>query len=411
MKVQKLADAITIEATTFHADDNLMKKAIRPKIAALQSDGIHSAECKTSLRRVLVNAPLNLHEGRVDGYMTYDTFVTQYDQDKLVSEGDEVHQAAQGAQKFIEYFLRQGSLPQRRGLSYPAVITTIRRHVLTVSFFIRITEPGASEATDRYEWSYDRVASINLRPPGTSTKLNDQHSLRLALFFTRINALNVLISRHYRTATAATSTTYWPLCKEAMCSNDAFSLVYQSRINPKDPRTFYAMYKPTSDDHLQPRVVVCKLISSRYGSALHTHLAKHQLAPSLLHLNPLPTPLNFRLVVMDKIDAICETTGSNVNGERRQQLTRLLEILRLSGLVHGDLRPQNILFSTDGVKIIDFDWAGADGTSYYPLNLNETLVWHKGVKGGSAMQHEHDRFQVDLLLNPDGVHSVDLKND
>ena len=42
--------------------------------------------------------------------------------------------------------------------------------------------------------------------------------------------------------------------------------------------------------------------------------------------------------------------------------------LKNSGYVHGELRPQNILWDKENerIYIIDFDWAGLAGEAMYP---------------------------------------------
>lgn len=50
------------------------------------------------------------------------------------------------------------------------------------------------------------------------------------------------------------------------------------------------------------------------------------------------------------------------------------------GFVHGDLRSPNIMITTAGPQLIDFDWAGKLGNAYYPVDINREIKWPKGKK-------------------------------
>uniref|UniRef100_A0A7S0QQD5 Protein kinase domain-containing protein n=1 Tax=Cryptomonas curvata TaxID=233186 RepID=A0A7S0QQD5_9CRYP len=51
-------------------------------------------------------------------------------------------------------------------------------------------------------------------------------------------------------------------------------------------------------------------------------------------------------------------------------LTNIVDQLHSNGFVHGDLRPQNIVFEdADTVTLIDFEWAGAAGIAKFPVNV------------------------------------------
>jgi hypothetical protein len=42
------------------------------------------------------------------------------------------------------------------------------------------------------------------------------------------------------------------------------------------------------------------------------------------------------------------------------------------------------------VKFVDFDWAGKEGVSRYPLLLSSQIQWPKGVEGLAMMERWHD---------------------
>ena len=63
--------------------------------------------------------------------------------------------------------------------------------------------------------------------------------------------------------------------------------------------------------------------------------------------------------------------------------------------MHGDLRKADLFVTTNNdVAIIDFDWAGLDGTARYPLWMNPSIEWPSGSKPGGLIliTKEHDKF-------------------
>ena len=66
-------------------------------------------------------------------------------------------------------------------------------------------------------------------------------------------------------------------------------------------------------------------------------------------------------------------------------LVELLQTMKTEGVVHGDLRPNNIMcreVSGRGkergeleIKVIDLDWAGKLGVARYPTGRNPEIPW------------------------------------
>ncbi|CAL8469235.1 g8776 [Coccomyxa elongata] len=72
-----------------------------------------------------------------------------------------------------------------------------------------------------------------------------------------------------------------------------------------------------------------------------------------------------------------------------------------SKLVWGDARPSNFLLrwlddGTIDVRLIDFDWSGAEGAVAYPGYLNSQVPWARGVRSHDPIVQTHD---VELLRN------------
>jgi len=78
-----------------------------------------------------------------------------------------------------------------------------------------------------------------------------------------------------------------------------------------------------------------------------------------------------------------------------------------AGTVHGDARDVNIMVKRTeksfDVRFVDFDWAGQESSSTYPLNMNHiTIAWPEGVADGMPMLQRHD---IAVLNSAPGVTS------
>ena len=125
--------------------------------------------------------------------------------------------------------------------------------------------------------------------------------------------------------------------------------------------------------------------------AVHRMLAEGGLSPLLLgtaHVAGAPSA-----IVMEYLD---ETSGWTTLHDyvknhqdipintRHPRLAKLLETMKSKGVVHGDLRPNNIMcrvqpgVGKEGeleIRVIDFDWAGKVGVARYPSVMNPHIPW------------------------------------
>ena len=74
-----------------------------------------------------------------------------------------------------------------------------------------------------------------------------------------------------------------------------------------------------------------------------------------------------------------------------------MSTLQCEKVVHGGVRPQNIVCAVDGIKVVDFDWAGVEGEVSYPWNLNQDVEWADGVVPNGLILSKHDEDMVKLL--------------
>lgn len=151
----------------------------------------------------------------------------------------------------------------------------------------------------------------------------------------------------------------------------------------------HLVYSGTRDD---TRVVV--KFTRRHESLDVHHFAAHELdaAPSILDVSIINS--QWTQVVMELVTPIDSADKSDA--EYMEQLSILrqkVEKLHESGFVHGDLRPPNVVLFTDKKQtpmLLDFDWAGKDGSVLYPSYFNLEIDWADGVRPEAQIRKEHD---------------------
>ena len=138
--------------------------------------------------------------------------------------------------------------------------------------------------------------------------------------------------------------------------------------------------------------VVVKFVRDHYGAEVHTSLADKNLAPKLHLCERLVG--GWYVVIMEKVAGRL-LNACVCNAYIKESLNSAVQEMHKNGMVHGDLRPQNILIRDKAPPVIlAFDWAGLEGTATYPAELNQTIDWHKDVKAGSKIEKKHDQYQI-----------------
>ena len=90
------------------------------------------------------------------------------------------------------------------------------------------------------------------------------------------------------------------------------------------------------------------------------------------------------------------------------KLTKIVSALQRKGLLHGDLRLENIIFGpNDEVFLIDFDWAERIGTAQFPPRANILAfgrIARSSVAPGGYIPHQFDWLCLaDILENIEGA--------
>ncbi|KAJ7063718.1 hypothetical protein C8F01DRAFT_938262, partial [Mycena amicta] len=140
-----------------------------------------------------------------------------------------------------------------------------------------------------------------------------------------------------------------------------------------------------------PLDVVVKLMTkSSYGKEAQDLAG--DFAPKLHYYGHVDE--GFYAAVMDFVPG-----GVNLSVAHESALKALRNHFKDNNIVHGDLRPQNLVFRPDGsVAVLDWDWGGARSKNpRYPVAMNTTWHWHEGAVGGGLIEHEHDCYELDKL--------------
>uniref|UniRef100_A0A0W0F4X8 Protein kinase domain-containing protein n=1 Tax=Moniliophthora roreri TaxID=221103 RepID=A0A0W0F4X8_MONRR len=115
--------------------------------------------------------------------------------------------------------------------------------------------------------------------------------------------------------------------------------------------------------------VVIKFVRG-HGEQIHRFLCNHDYAPPLYSYDRFELAGGYgdlKLVVMGLVD------GVKLDGVSPSQQTQLVDIVRslqINGMVHGDLRADNIMVDNDGrIRVLDFDTARfvLDKVSFNPV--------------------------------------------
>ena len=147
----------------------------------------------------------------------------------------------------------------------------------------------------------------------------------------------------------------------------------------------------------------CHQVLERYGEEAHQLLAEEHLAPQLLYcgrvgvLDNDPTYGELRMVIMEYVDGETLHEVKRVPPSAKEEVARALKFLHDKDYAFGDLRRQNVMITRNEVKLIDFDWAGKENETRYPLLASRAITGPLGVEGRSLIKKSHDIRMYSLL--------------
>ncbi|KIO31528.1 hypothetical protein M407DRAFT_219325 [Tulasnella calospora MUT 4182] len=157
-------------------------------------------------------------------------------------------------------------------------------------------------------------------------------------------------------------------------------------------------------------VLVKVPLDSTYGSDAHVLAASAGFAPHLLGKTGVAgAPNIYVMELLSKNDGwfhlVYFELPTHITEEQKESLRRrgkeLIHFLSSNQLVHGDLRGCNIMCRLDGndvhLRVLDWDWAGKQGTARYPATLNVELLYQG--KPGGLIDGSHDEYMLEKTLD------------
>ncbi|KAG9044245.1 hypothetical protein FS837_008564 [Tulasnella sp. UAMH 9824] len=198
------------------------------------------------------------------------------------------------------------------------------------------------------------------------------------------------------------------------------NLTFSRPLESSPPRSL--LFEVATDDPRDPSTEKLVKIARKYGAEVHRLLAKSHFAPMLYghgSLEGAPTAYVMELLRSPANEkpgwvTLWEFFKSKEQATRHSKaiettLGEILEVMERANMVHGDLRPNNIMLEVhkvqDGyipvrsgeqpranLRVVDFDWAGESGAVCYPLQRNQEIAWPVGP--GERIMVRHDRDLV-----------------
>jgi len=193
--------------------------------------------------------------------------------------------------------------------------------------------------------------------------------------------------------------------------DQAISLTFKSRlVLSKDPQSKHLLVATSYDP---PQQLLVKLIADdHYGTDAHRAVAEADYAPTLLGVSKVEGTLTaYIMEYLSPADGWhtlhdYAKQHQDVKSRIKNQVDKLLEVMSEKGIVHGDLRPNNIMIrhgrgeAEPQLKVVDFDWAGVSGKVKYPLRRNEEIPWPAGP--GKPIIGGHDETLLMACLSQIG---------
>ena len=141
-----------------------------------------------------------------------------------------------------------------------------------------------------------------------------------------------------------------------------FALVGRHDTEIYHRNLYHARLSPTNEE-------IYVKFTERYSRDLHIFCAERGLAPKLLGFEQIPG--GWFAVAMEKIDIVKPREVESFSGldTWKKDIRELVEDFHRKGLVHGDLRLPNFIFTKDGPRrmlLIDFDWGGKEKEVFFP---------------------------------------------
>ena len=279
---------------------------------------------------------------------------------------------------FLQYWGNDNSGPRRH--CCPWMLVEVLGQEIGIS--------GAVWACD-----YPCVQPLSCNVPFLPVPADNQARLKQARICMAIrHGFTTLKTFYSNVPTTENSQAGFPYVRNCNIQGHEVTLKYLRPMYP-EVRKMLFVAQVGSDENF--RVLV--KFTDRYNEHAHNLAANADLAPKLHCVKQVA---GLQMVVMELLENY-RHWGVAVEKESelvRKQLHQFLDVFAQANLVHGDLRPPNILLKDSKLKVVDFDWTGTHGVDKYPIVVNPKETWAKGVQAACTMFKEHDQYMVSKLL-------------
>ncbi|KAI0752049.1 hypothetical protein C8Q74DRAFT_1308285 [Fomes fomentarius] len=344
-----------------------------------------------------VGQKLNWYGTSSDHIMTLALEVEPYEQASLalIEEKAELgtsgEGSVQGSFSYYEYWNDDDRKNLLQACFCPSFIVSVAGPWLVVCGAIYTSLPIVHRLTD-YIWL------------GYSRAIDDAYTLRVARVFYALRLGIQSLKTYYETLKynpEDTTSRYFPLATSCILPNgEKLEFKYETPLKVGDLSC--VTYLATDCKNPQRRFVV-KFVE-RYGESAHKLLAENNLAPKLLYYGDVwTTPTEAvgcrprQMVVMEYIHGKTAADLKEVPQCVRDVVQHALDLLHAKGMDSDDLgegRGDDDL--SNRIKIIDFDWAGKEGTVRYPHYIAQ-IGWVEGVEDYALILASHDNAMVRKL--------------
>ncbi|KAH9900882.1 hypothetical protein C8Q73DRAFT_786312 [Cubamyces lactineus] len=318
--------------------------------------------------------------------------------------------SVQGSFSYYEFWNDADRPKLLQACSCPSFIISVAGPWLVICGAIYTSLPIVHRLTDYIWLGYGRA-------------IDDAHVLRVARILYALRLGMQSLKTYYETLEydpEDTTSRYFPLATSYVQPNgEKVEFKYNAPLKVGDLSCVTYLATDCRDPQ---RKFIVKFVE-RYGEKAHKLLAENQLAPDLLYYGDVWTiPEAARgsrprqMVVMEYIRGRTAAELKEVPQCVRDAVKRALGLLHEKKMVHGDIRLPNVMIQdcdegeegdgdaadggdklADRVRLIDFDWAGDEGTVRYPHFLSRQGRV-AGVEDYGFILAAHDDAMVRKLL-------------
>lgn len=168
---------------------------------------------------------------------------------------------------------------------------------------------------------------------------------------------------------------------------------YDSQLEGK--RIFFAHRLDTPSERL-----IIKF-TQRYCEVAHRQAYNLGIAPELLSVQFIHGW--YVIVMADVSGSYVPAHEVDITEDLQASIKAAVLTLHDLGFVHGDLRSPNILVRRSSaiegsiILLLDFDWPGVEGETFYPRRINKDIAWAEGVEVTRPITKAQDMYMLRLL--------------